>query len=320
MRKAFENKKMMLGILTMVVILAIVVVSSFFPFILDPSKIGTTEFITDQMIIMSITISATISMMFIAQTGNAANPNSELAKAKVNFMKSIEQITNHSVFYQWIKRVLQVRDKRDIAEKEMAKLGISFNVYNLEENEIKALEKAQKYDGVFYKSLTKQQIKSVLRLKKDISRIKFVSPNYYVSVKSLMSDKNLSEIASTENKKKVFTVIFQLTLKILLSFIFSAILASLVRDLTQEGGMNAQSWMRFLSRIFAYISSSFLGYMIGCKMNDLDAFYISKRIEAHKLFLEDKDFKYEDEAKLEYIERVRKENLLIGMKGDKENE
>lgn len=109
MKAMFTNKKILLGGLTMVLVLAIIVVSSFWPFILDPSRIGTTQFITDQMIIMAITIATTVSMMFISQASNALNPNSELAKAKVEFKKSIEKILEHTVFYQWIKRVLQPR-------------------------------------------------------------------------------------------------------------------------------------------------------------------------------------------------------------------
>lgn len=313
MKKVFDNKKLLLGFLTMVVILAIIVVSSFWPFILDLSRVGTTEFITDQMIIMAITISVTIAMMFIAQVSNAQNPNSELAKAKVEFMNSIKKIVNHTWFYQWIKRVLQVNDRKDIAEKGMMKLGVPFAVYELSDTEIRSLEKPQKFGDTFYKSLTKKQIEGVLSLKKQVASIKFVSPNYYTSFKSCMINKNLSEIASGENKKKVFTVIFQLTLKIVMSFIFAAILASLVRDLAQEGGSNAQTWMRFLSRTFAFITSSFLGYTLGCKLNDLDAFYITKRVEAHTLYLEDKDFKPIDEAKQEFIERVlNEEHALIG--------
>jgi hypothetical protein len=313
MKKVFDNKKLLLGFLTMVVILAIIVVSSFWPFILDLSRVGTTEFITDQMIIMAITISVTISMMFIAQVSNAQNPNSELAKAKVEFMNSIKKIVNHTWFYQWIKRVLQVNDRRDIAEKGMMKLGVPFAVYELSDTEIRSLEKPQKFGDTFYKSLTKKQIEGVLSLKKQVARIKFVSPNYYTSFKSLMIDKNLSEIARGENKKKIFTVIFQLALKIVMSFIFAAILASLVRDLAQEDGSTAQTWMRFLSRTFAFITSSFLGFTLGCKLNDLDAFYITKRVEAHTLYLEDKDFKPIDEAKQEFIERVlNEEHALIG--------
>lgn len=313
MKKVFDNKKLLLGFLTMVVILAIIVVSSFWPFILDLSRVGTTEFITDQMIIMAITISVTIAMMFIAQASNAQNPNSELAKAKVEFMNSIKKIVNHTWFYQWIKRVLQPNDRKDIAEKGMLKLGVPFAVYELSDTEIRSLEKPQKFGDTFYKALTKKQIEGVLSLKKQVANIKFVSPNYYTSFKSCMIDKNLSEIASGENKKKVFTVIFQLTLKIVMSFIFAAILASLVRDIAQEGGSTAQSWMRFLSRAFAFITSSFLGYALGCKLNDLDAFYITKRVEAHTLYLEDKEFKPVDEAKEEFIKRVLdEEHALIG--------
>lgn len=319
MKRILDNKKMVLGILTMLVILAIVIVSSFFPFVLDLSKIGTTEFITDQMIIVAITISSTISMMFIAQSSNAQNPLSEIAQAKVSFMASMKKIVNHTIFYQWVKRVLQVNDRKDIAEKEMLKLGIPFSVYELENAEILTLTEPQKIGDIFYKSLTKKQIKAVLNLKKRVYSIKFVAPNYYTSYKSLMIDKNLSEIASSENKKKISTVLFELTVKITFSLIGAMILASLVRDLTQEGGFTAQAFMRFLSRVFAYITSSFFGYLLGCKMNDLDAFYITKRVEAHTLFLEDKTFVYVDEGKLEYIERVRKEQLLITTKEGVDN-
>ena len=307
MKKVFDNKKMLLGILTMVIVLSIIVVSSFFPFILDFSKIGTEQFITDQLIIMAITITATVSMMLIAESSNAQNPNSELCKSKVEFYNSMKRITNHTAFFQWIKKVLQVKDRKDIAEQEMLKLGIDYKIFELSTDQIIALEQPQKYGEVFYKALTKKQIQAVLGLKKAVSKARFVASNYYASFKSVMVDKNLSQIASGENKKKILTVTFQLTLKILMTFIGSAILGALVRDIAQDGGSTAQAWMRFLSRCFAYVTSSFLGYTLGCKINDLDAFYILKRVEVHTLYLEDKNFIYEDEAKIEYMKRIEKE-------------
>lgn len=319
MKKVLDNKKMILGLLTMLLILAIVIVSSFFPFILDLSRIGTDEFITDQMIIVAITIAATVSMMFVAQSSNAQNPLSEIAKSKVAFVDSMKKITNHTIFYQWVRKVLQVNDRKDIAEKEMLRIDVPYNVYELTEVEIRSLTKPQKIGDTFYRVLTEKQIQSVLKAKKRVARIKFVAPNYYTSYKSWMIDKNLSEIASSENKKKISTILFELFLKIILSFIGAAIFASLVRDLTQEGGFTAQAFMRFFARMFAYVTSSFLGYMLGYKMNDLDAFYIIKRVECHTLYLEDKNFKYVDEAKIEYIERVKKEQLLIENKGDVDN-
>lgn len=313
MKTVFANKKILLGGLTLVLILAIIVVSSFWPFILDPSRIATKEFITDEMIIMAITISVTISMMFISQASNAQNPKSELAKAKVSFEVSIKRIVEHTIFYQWIKRVLQPNDRKDIAEKGMLKLGVDFKVWDLSDTEIRSLTVAQKFGDTFYKPLTENQIKGIFALKNRVRDIKFVAPNYYTSYRSWMSNKNLSEIAASENSKKIFTVIFQLALKITLTFIGAAILGALVRDIAQEGGSTAQAWMRFLSRMFAFITSSFLGYMLGAKLNDLDAFYIEKRIEAHNMYLEDKDFKPVDEAKEAFKQRcLDEEHKLIG--------
>lgn len=316
MKERLGNKKVVLGGLTMLLILAIIVVSSFFPFILDPSRLGTNEFITEQLIIMAITIASTVSMMFISQASNAQNPQSELAKAKVAFKNSIEKIETHTVFYQWVKRKLQPMDRKDIAEKGMLKIGVDFKVWDLSENEIKSLTIAQKYGDNFFKPLTKKQINEILELKKEVKKLKFVAPNYYTSYKSLMADKNLSEIASSESEKKVLTVVFQLTLKILITFIGAAILASLVRDMSQEGGSSAQAWMRFLSQMFAFVTSSFLGYMLGCKLNDLDAFYIMKRVDVHRMFLEDKMFVPIDEAKEEFKKRcLKEEHALIEHKG-----
>ena len=51
MKKLFANKKIVLGVMTSLMILAIIAVSSFFPFILDPRKLNTTEFITNQLIL-----------------------------------------------------------------------------------------------------------------------------------------------------------------------------------------------------------------------------------------------------------------------------
>lgn len=312
MKRVFENKKLLLGALTLILVLAIIIVSSFWPFILDPSRIGTNEFITDQLIIVAITISSLVAMMWIAQVGNAQNPKSELAKAKVEFAASLAKIVVHTWLYQWIKKVLQPKDRLDIAEKGMLKLGVDFKVWDLSDTEIRSLTVAQKFGDTFYKALTEPQIKGIFALKKKVKDIKFVSPNYYTSYKSFMSDKNLSEIAATENTKKILTIVFQLTLKIVLTIIFSAILGSLVRDLAQDGGSTAQAWMRFLSRMFAFITSSFLGYMLGCKLNDLDAFYIMKRIEVHTLYLEDKTFKPVDEGKEEFKERcIEEEHKLL---------
>ena len=304
MKKTLGNRKILLGLSTILLIFAIIVVSSFWPFIIDPSRIATKEFLTDELIITAIVLSSTISMMLIAQTSNAQNEKSEIARAKVDFVNSIKRITNHSALYQWVKKVLQVKDKREIAEREMSKLLIPYEIYNLEEKEILSLVEAQKFGDKFYGPYDLNKLKRVIELKKYIAKIRFVSPNYYSTVKSIDSEKTLSELAKTESIKKAMTIIIQLSTRIIFTWIGASIIGSLVRDLTQDGGSTAQAWMRFLSRAFAFGQSCFLGYNMGCKLNDLDAFYILKRVEIHTLFLEDREFVYVDESKEAFERRI----------------
>ena len=286
MKEKLANKKITLGLSTLAFILAVVIVSSFWPFILDPSRITTTEFITDTLINAAITISVTISMMFVSQAANAANPLSEIARSKVTFKESLATVTDHTSFYEWIKKKLQPRDRTDLAEKGMLRLGVPFSVWGLTDEETQTLTIPQEINGVQYKAITEKQIKAVIKLRRRVARTKFVDPSYYTTHRSFSSEKNLSQIAANENTKKILTVLFHLGAKMTAVFVGSAILGSLVRDLTQDGGSTAQAWMRFLSRMFAFCSSTYLGYLLGCKINDLDAFYILKRVEVHKLYNE----------------------------------
>ena len=104
----------MLGVMSFLSCLAIVVVSSFFPFIFEPDNLFNKKFWTDEIIIIAITLISIISFVFISQASNAQNPKSQLAKANVAFSTSVEGITNHTRFYQWVKKVLQKKDKQEI--------------------------------------------------------------------------------------------------------------------------------------------------------------------------------------------------------------
>lgn len=311
MKKLFENKKVVLGAFSVLLIFAIIVVSSFWPFLLDPSRIMTKTFLTDELIITAIVLSVTISWFFMAQASNAANKDSEIAKSKVEFHNSLEKIPVRTHLYQWIKSVLQIRDREEIAEREMSKLLLPFAIYKMTESEILSLVEPQKIGDSYYKAYPIQKLKKVIELKKRLAKMKFVNPGYYTTVNSIESKKNHSEIANGEAVKKVVIVVGNLTFRILTTWIAASIMGSLIRDMAQDGGSSAQAWMRFLSRAFAFGSSSFLGYMLGCKMNDLDAFYIRKRIEVHKMFLEDKSFVPVDEGKEEFKERVMRETAML---------
>lgn len=293
------NRKILFGLLTVTLIFAIIIVSSFWPFIFDPSRIGTKKFLTDQMIIAAITISTTVTLMFMAKAGNAQNPRSKIAMAKVAFSQSMARIAKHTFLYKWIEEVMQPRDRMDVAKKGMLRLGVDFRIWDLTDTEICSLCETREIDGRKYKALTKAQIKGLMRLRKSVKHMHFVKPQYYTDCESYMNDKNLSQIASGENTKKVLMVVFDLFSKMLLTFIMASMFTSLVIDMTEQGGSNATAWLCFLSRMSSFVSSMFLGYIMGCKMNDIDAFYINKRVEAHTMYLEDRDFKPVDDDVVE---------------------
>lgn len=319
-KRFFENKKVLLGLATVAFIFAVILVSSFWPFILDPSKIATKEFLTNELIITAIVLSVTSSFIFVAQASNNKNEDSEICKARVSFKKSIEKIENHTFFYQWVKKVLQENDKKEIVEREMNKLVLPIELYYMDDNVLETLTVAQKINDKFYGPYKPSQLMEVINLKKRVSRIKFVTPSYYTSVKAIQSDKTLSELAMKENLKKTMTVLVDVSSRVIMTWVSAMILGSLVRDLAQ-GDMNiAQAWMTFLSRGFSLFSSCFFGYNVGCKANDIDAFYILKRVEVHTMYLEDKTFKPVDESKEAFKDRVREESLLITNGGEKNGE
>lgn len=293
--KVLNNKKIMLGLMSFLSCLAIVIVSSFFPFIFEPENLFTKKFWTDEIVIIAITLISIISFVFISQASNAQNPKSQIAKANVSFNNSMETITNHSRFYQWIKKVLQKRDKQEIVERKLREFGIvDKTVYNLDNVELEKLINPCKINNHIYKPLTKEQISEIKALKKKIGKLKFVNPSYYTSTKAMESHKTFSELAVSESKKKVLTLLVDITAKVITTLLVAMVFASFVRDLTQEVD-KASATYTFFVRVWTMITSAFVGFRTGSNINDIDAFYIMKRVEVHKLYNEDKTFVYIEE-------------------------
>ena len=307
--------------------LGLIIVCSFVPFIIDPSRWQTNEFLTDELIICAIVIMSMVSLMFIAQAGNAQNEQSRIAKARVSFFASLKTVIDRNVnaFRQWIRKILQPEDIQIIKERRLRALGID-DFYILELDDVQLLEltqKAQRYPieraeseidrkGRYFKKITPEQYKGILYIKKGESKIKFVEPEYYLSVKNLTDARTVSERAANESLKKRFVLSSSIISKLVMTVVSAMIFASLVRDLNQTVDQ-AAAWAKFISRVWAMISSSFMGYIIGVQMNDIDAEYIEMRIQVHTRYLQDTEFKplsQQEEAKQEFIARVKEEQVL----------
>lgn len=311
--KKIANKKIILGVSAIIVACTFIGITSFIPFIITGEKLGSEKFWTDELIIIAITIFAMISALFIGQAGNAQDSKSKLAKSKVKFMESAAQITNINAFCQWVKKVLQPQDIRSMKERELRKHGIDdYSVLELSDAEIKALANdAQKYNGRYYSQISQEQADFILKLKDGVKKIKLVEPEYYLSVSSIENDKTDSEKSGRESTKKNITLTFSIVSKILIALIPAMIFAALARDLSGEGVDQAEAWATFCSRMISMISSAFMGYLVGCQMNDIDADYIFLRTRVHQKFLQDKTFvplTQQQQAREDFINRVKRDN------------
>ena len=320
------NRKIILGLFTFLCAIGIVAMCSFFPFIIDPTRWQTEEFLSDELIIVAIVIFSIVCMMMISQASNAQNPMSKLAKARVKFLGkteggahiegSVERITKHdkiSAFSQWVKKVLQPRDIQSAKERILVRAGIDdFTVLSLSEAELKALlRKPQKYGDRFYDVITKKQYLDIKRAK----NLKFtlVDPTYYLTCSSISSDKTITEKSGRESIKKGTLLTWSIASKTILTVIIAMIFASLVYD-TTAGDLGATAWMKFASRMFSMATSSFMGFMVGCQMNDIDADFIDTKCLAHDEFFEDKDFKplsQQELAREAFAKRVAEETVML---------
>ena len=254
--KKMFNKKIVLGVLTILMAAIFIGITSFVPFLINPENVEKTEFWTNELIIVAITILALFSALFVGQAGNAQNSQSQIAKAKVRFVDSLNSMTSRNAFCQWIKKVLQPRDIQSIKERELRRLGIDdYSILKLEDAQIKSLaENPQKFNGRYYSQLDKRVVEAVLELKEGVKKIKLVEPGYYLTVSSIDSDKTISEKSGREQKVKTIRLIVSVFSKIILTLIPAMIMAMFVIDTVKEGmeGQAAEAAAKFMSQVYSF--------------------------------------------------------------------
>lgn len=322
------NKKIVLGGLSIIMCLALIIVCSFSPFIIEPSRIATAEFLTDELIVIALVIMSMVSLIFMGQSSNAQDPRTRIAKARVEFFESVKVVESRNVnsFRQWVKKKMQPEDIVTIKVRKLRKLGINDVLYlELDEQQLKSLYEvgAGKFPvenapdeadrkGRYFKKITKEQYLGIIKIKQKEFQIHFVEPEYYLSVKNFVDNRTISERASNEGKKKGLFMFSNIIFRVIMTVASAMIFAALVRDMTADVDA-ATSWAKFFSRVWTMISSSFMGYVVGTQMNEIDAEYVEMRVQVHKRYLQDTDFvplTEQEEAKEEFIQRVKDESIL----------
>lgn len=313
--KKLLNKKILLGSSSILTCLALIILCSFISINFNLDNLGKGDFWVNQAFIITITIFSLISVMFIGQAGNAQDEKSNLAKARVSFFSNVIKIININAFGQWIKKVLQPRDIQAIKERKMRLVGIEdYSILDLEYSQIKALlETPQKYGDKYYKGISKKQIDTILEIKRKGIKVELVEPDYYLTVKSITNNRTITERSSKEGYKKSLFLARSVIFKVLITLLSAMIITAFFYDASQSSLGDPKVWGQLVARLLALVSSSFMGYIVGCQINDIDAEYIEMRIVVQNMFLQDKEFKpidSQEEARKEFIERVKKEQVL----------
>lgn len=317
------NKKILLGAFAMLSLVAIVFVTSFAPFILDPAKIGTAEFWTDEIILVVIAIFSVICVMFMGQTDNAGNPKSQIAKQTSLFLGIRDKVVS-SEFTQWVHQVLEPNDQKEVYARVLNEINIKQpEIVSLTRKDIKSLiNMPQRIDGKWFDEITEKQYKAIIDIKNGKYNIKFVNPDYYLTDNHVGTKYTRSERAESEDNKRIGYVGLSLATKIIMVIVIGCVFGMYTRDVLANQDMSA-SLAKLFSRLFNVLSSSFVGYFVGCQDNDLVAGYVEMKVNTISDMLADKQkgFKaksVEELAREKFIAKTQENTLKIEEKDSKE--
>lgn len=311
--KKFLTKKMLLGVTALIVGVAIIFVSSIVPLMIDPSQWNNAGFISDEIINVALTILGEVCLIMIGQAYNQATDISNLAKARVEFDKSVEENVGDKItgFDQWIKQVLEPRDQHSRYTRLLHYLSIENEKYlDLGRSDLKRLLKdPNKIDGIFFRQLNKKQYKLILEILDGKEVINFVDPSTWRKLSKIDTDKTPSEKLANQQKKKSSTVLWSVLTKSMLVVGCGLIFGALI----PTGGTQSigETLMKLFTRLFCFSSAGFMGFFVGCQMNDIDAEYILEKIDVQRQYHSDINFKPLSEqelAKKEFESRVKREN------------
>lgn len=314
-----RSKKLVLGLLSFVLVIAVIVVSAFSELSMNPENWATKEFISRELIQVAIAVMSMVCFINIGKSGNALDSRSEIAKAKVSFNESLTKIRDSGIngFLQWVKQVKQKTDQEDENEYLLNSVGIENRAYlDLSEDELKTLLK-QPYSKelengkTWFKEINEKQYETILKIKNGKNSIKFINPTSYLILEKgtiAMSD---SRKLSKQNEKETLTMIVDVGSRFVSVLMFGLIMGAFVVESLSEGADIARNLMNLFTRLSTALTSAFMGYMSGCKLNDLTASYIQIKIAVHLQYLDDKVFKplsEQEEAKQHFADFVKKEN------------
>lgn len=317
--KKYLSKKMLLGVSALMFGVAIIFVCSIVPLAINPSKWNSAGFISDEIIVVALTILGEVCLLMIGQSYNEAQAVSKIAKAIVEFNHSIETNVAEKIvaFDQWIRMVLEPNDQKDRYRRLLRNAGLeNTHYFELTREELKLLLKqplsrGSGGDKIYFRQLNKKQYKLIIDILDGKYVINFVSPDTYRKLSKIDTDKNTSEKLANQQKKKTLTVVNSVFTKTLIVLATGLIFSALVPTGVEQ--TMGETFLKLFTRLFSFTSAGFVGFMLGGQINDIDAEYIKDKIDVHKRFVSDKNFvplSEQELAKKEFAEYVKEQNKV----------
>lgn len=315
--KKYSNKKTILSSLSFVIVLAISVLSSVPEFMIDPTQVFTSRFITKLLMTLIIGVTSLVCFIMIGGNNNALNEASEIYKARSVFRASVEKvIPKYGAFKQWVERKRRPQKQREVNLRVLRSVGITNPLYlDLDINDLRDLVKAPnkelaKQYGV--RQITEDQYNTILAIKEGKYAMKHLNINDYLYEKTIGIDETDEEMLVKQYKKRTLMFTENISSKMLFTIVIAVVLGVIGWSTADNIGQDMTPAQRaftiiwdILSKLATATTSAMMGYYDGGKFNDFDARYLQVKTNVHTQFLGDTEFVVKTDKELAMEEYVK---------------
>lgn len=315
--KKYTNKKTGLSILSFILVLIVAVLSAIPEFMINPSQIATSKFVTKLIMSLIIGVTSLICFVMIGSNSNALNEASEIYKARNNFRESVAKIfPEYHKFKQWIELKRRPLKQKEVYERILHTIGISnLHYLDLDLLELKNLvdapdmNLAKKY-GI--RQITQEQYEVIYGIKTGRYALKFLDVNDFLYEKTIGLNETDEEMLAKQYKKRTLMFTEAISSKVLITIVISVALGVIGWSTAENIGGDMTTAQRIftilwdiLSKLVTAAVSAMMGYMDGGKYNDFDARYLQVKTNVHIQFFSDTDFVAKTEKELAMDEFIK---------------
>lgn len=319
-------KESLFVILSFCCMLLIIFVTSIANAGLDPSKLWTTENLSNALINISITIFGIVSAVpsGTVATKQRIGPDGVPGRYVQDFISYNEIRTKiepkRFKFGQWHHaQFLEENKSKKVNYLQERGIQQAEEILDLDREQILNLEKSQMFEvnGMqrYYKALSINQIIACLRVYDGRVIVHKLSDFYFLYIDG-KGKRSFYDQAYYQSQDERFTFFSKLIFKIFIGFVITSIFASFVVQYHAADEVNAalvfKIMLTILTRVFNALSSTMWGYLIGQETVYKKCYYINGKTQFLQSFDSDESFKYRDLQEIAAEEYKKNKGVVNG--------